>query len=190
MGALPKIIETGVIANDKPVSGFGEFPFNYFLSAESIADRVFDLFKVKHNTKPIDSIVIEEINRPGRFTSRYSQKILDSIHCLLLRLLFQEAKTVMVFYINTSDWRKTVGANLTKADKALNIKIGKIKKKGDKKALKALGVRGKVTKKHVAVRFVNQAFGLELKAKDDDIADAISQGCAYFLGSKLCDGKW
>ena len=97
--------------------------------------------------------------------------------------------TSKVVYVNTSDWRKVIGGNLTKADKAMNIKVRKLKKAGNKEALKALGVRGKVTKKHVAIRYVNATFGLDLKMKDNDIADAICQGTAYFLGVKHCDGK-
>lgn len=186
-GKIPKIIETGVVANDQPVSAFGEYPWSTMLAAGRIAAR---LFRKTIDVRP-DCIVIEEINKPGRFGNRYAQKVLDFIHAYLLLNLHSDAQTgpIPVIYINTSDWRRVVGANLTKADKALNIKVRKLKKAGNKEALKALGVRGKISKKHVAIRFVNQTFGLSLKAKDDDIADAICQGTAYFLGVPHCDGK-
>jgi hypothetical protein len=189
MGQLPKIIETGVVANDHPVSSFGEFPFSYLYAARNIATQLYELCC---DTNP-DIIVIEEINKPGRFGNRYAQKVLDFIHCLLLAdlevLLHNTEATIKVVYVNTSDWRRIVGANLTKADKALNVKVRKLKKAGDKEALKKLGVRGRIGKKHVAVRYVNQTFGLNLKMKDNDIADALCQGVAYLLGVKHCDGK-
>lgn len=184
LGQIPKLLGTGIVSNDKPVSGFGEFPFSYLHAAESIADQLFRLRCTKHD---IDVIVIEEINKPGRFGNRYSQKVLDFIHCLFLKYLVDEPTKVV--YINTSDWRKTIGGNLTKADKAANIKVRKLKKAGDKAGLKALGLRGKISKKHVALRYVNATFGLDLKMKDNDIADAICQGTAYFLGVKHCDGQ-
>lgn len=196
MGEIPKILETGTITNDGPVSSFGDYPWSMQRAANSIAIRLVQLYIDKNP----DVIVIEETNKPGRFGNRYSQKLLEFIHCHVLALLHEHTQTESavhskyiclpdVVYINTSDWRKIVGANLTKADKALNVKVRKLKKAGDKEGLKKLGVRGKIGKKHVAVRFVNTAYGLNLKMKDNDIADAICQGTAYFLGVKHCDGK-
>jgi len=185
-GQLPKIIETGLVANDHPVSAFGEYPRSMVLSAQSISDRLWDKYR---QFDSIDAVVIEEINKPGRFGNRYSQKLLDSIHCLFVKRFVDAQDKQKLVYINTSDWRRVVGANLTKADKALNIKVRKLKKAGDKEGLKKLGVRGKVSKKHAAIRFANQTYNLGLKAKDDDIADAICQGVAYFLGVPHCDGK-
>lgn len=191
-GNIPKIIETGVVANDQPVSAFGQYPWSTMLAASAVADRLRDVVaKVHLWEEDLDAIVVEEINKPGRFGNRYSQKLLDFLHYAFLYNLRENEhlRHIPVIYINTSDWRRVVGANLTKADKALNIKVRKLKKAGDKEGLKKLGVRGKVSKKHAAIRFVNQTFGLSLKAKDDDIADAICQGTAYFLGVPHCDGK-
>lgn len=185
-GQLPKVVETGLVANDQPVSAFGEYPRSMVLSAQSISDRLWEKY-CQFNS--IEAVVIEEINKPGRFGNRYSQKLLDSIHCLFVKAFVDADDKQKLVYINTSDWRRVVGANLTKADKALNIKVRKLKRAGDKEGLKKLGVRGKVSKKHAAIRFVNQTYNLGLKAKDDDIADAICQGVAYFLGVPHCDGK-
>lgn len=189
--SLPKILETGVIELGDPVSGFkgSSYPWDYvdgcMTQAEALCNRVY--------MSRADKVVVEETNRPGRFTSRYSQKILEFIHAYFLYRLGGasgwRAADGSVQYINTSDWRKAVGAQLTKADKALNAKIARLKRSGDKKALKALGVRGKISKKHVALRFVNQSYGLNLKMKDNDIADAICQGVAYLKGAPVCDGK-
>lgn len=183
-GQIPKTLATGVIQLGEPVSGFNSlhYPWDYIEACSKQVNDIFDLVSSKEH----DVIVIEETNRPGRFTSRYSQKILEWLHCLLIAR-FRKNNT-KVRYVNTSDWRKIVGANLTKADKALNAKVRKLKKAGDKIGLKKLGVRGKIGKKHVAVRFVNQTFQTNYKLKDNDICDAICQGVAYFLGVSTCDG--
>jgi len=36
---------------------------------------------------------------------------------------------------------------------------------------------------------VNNRFGLALKPKDNDIAEAICLGLAYALGAQVCNGK-
>lgn len=188
IGRTPTILETGIVSNDGPVSSFGDYPFSFCDAADSIAQRLGELAA---KLCP-DIIVIEETNRPGRFTSRYSQKILEYAHYATLfqiRRLFPKWPPSKIAYVNTSDWRRIVGANLTKADKALNVKVRKLKKAGDKEGLKKLGARGKFGKKHAALRYVNLTFGLDLKMKDNDIADAICQGTAYFLGATPCDGK-
>jgi hypothetical protein len=51
-----------------------------------------------------------------------------------------------------------------------------------------VGIKGAVTKKHLAIRFVNATYGLDLKVKDNDIADAICLGAAYLNGARTCDG--
>lgn len=183
-GSIPKILESGSIQLGGPVSGFNSlhYPWDYITACQKQADALVTLAQ----SKQCDTVVIEETNRAGRFTSRYSQKILEWLHCFLL--LGLQTDYIQVRYINTSDWRKAIGATLTKADKALNVKVRKLKKAGDKEGLKKLGVRGKIGKKHVAVRFVNQTFGTSYKLKDNDECDAICQGVAYFLGVPHCDG--
>jgi len=138
--------------------------------------------EVVDREKP-DLVVIEETNGSR---SRYTQKILEWIHMEVCSLLLRRGLAPR--YINTGDWRRVVGARLTKEDKKLNAKVRKLKAAGDKAGLKALGVRGKVGKKHVAVRYVNNQFGLNLKMKDNDQADAICLGVSYFLGAPICDG--
>jgi hypothetical protein len=45
--------------------------------------------------------------------------------------------------------------------------------------VKAGKKRGKISKKHLAVRMVNEKYGKKLKLKDNDEADAILMGQAY-----------
>lgn len=129
-------------------------------------------------------VVIEETNL-GR--NRYSQKQLEWIHYQVLNSI--RSFECAVFYVNTSDWRRKLGTTLTKEDKKLNAKVRKLKKSGDKEGLRKLGVRGKIGKKHVAIRFVNAYYNLQLRMKDNDVADAICIGSAYLLGVATCDGK-
>jgi Holliday junction resolvasome RuvABC endonuclease subunit len=178
-GNIPRIIETGLLTNSGPVSSYGEFPWSYVNATKSIAEKVLE---VVARLKP-DLVVIENTNL-GR--ARYSQKTLEFIH---LHVLLGLADKYPVVYINSSDWRRKLGATLTKEDKSMNTKVRKLKKSGDKKGLQELGVRGRIGKKHVAVRYVNSTFNLQLKLKDNDIADATCQGVAWFLGAPVCDGK-
>lgn len=138
----------------------------------------------------LDAIVVEETNL-GK--NRYSQKSLEFTHAyFLLQMSKSICKDVPIVYLSTSQWRTAVGLEMSKEDKKSNAKLSKAKKAvgGDVRKVdkKALGVAGKVTKKHLAVRKANELFGLTLKLKDNDIADALLLGTAYFLGAVACDG--
>lgn len=181
-----KLVAYGMIKNKTKISGYGTYPESYVGAAEAMAVQLLEL--VLRFTP--DKIVIEETNK-GR--SRYTQKILEFIHCTLLIVLRRDNHLGRVVYVNTSDWRKITGVELTKADKKQNTTLSKAKsaakKKQEKLDKKALGIRGKITKKHLAIRVANQLYELELKPKDDDIADAICIGTAFCYGVKICDGK-
>lgn len=177
--------EYGVITTDKKVAEYAEHPFGFVMAAEELGSKLFELTK---SIRP-DVVVIEETNGGGR--ARFTQKILEYCHLsTLLRLRDLDTKIV---YVNTSDWRKVLGLHLTKEDKKKNAKLAKAKrealKKGEKLDKKKLGIKGKVNKKHVAIRFVNEKLGMELKAKDDDIADAICLLLAFLADVPHCDGR-
>ena len=55
-------------------------------------------------------------------------------------------------------------------------------------AKKQLGIRGKWTKKMLAVNWVNENYGLKLKLVNNDEAEAICLGVAFLRGALLCDG--
>lgn len=181
----------GVISS--PSTDDAAYPFNYINRARVIADLVWTV--IGRNT-PVDgngcfdAVVIEETNK-GK--NRYSQKMLEFIHMAVLELLEENAATNSVKYINTSDWRKILGVYLSKDDKKLNTRLSKAKsaakKAGTKLDKKELGIRGKINKKHIAIRTVNAMFGLDFKPKDNDVADAICLGAAYLKGAPICDGR-
>jgi len=175
----------GVIKLGKTIDQCGAYPWSYVFAAQDMASKIKELVE---RIKP-EVIVIEETNK-GK--NRYSQKFLEFTHIKILESL---GTSVPLFYVNSSAWRKTLGIELTKADRKNNSKISTAKKisrntgEGVHKVKKALGVRGRIGKKHLAVRFVNETYELQLKQKDNDTADAICLGTAYLRGSPVCDGK-
>ena len=182
-----QILERGSVEMSKEkVKDFGGFPRNYVLAARDMARKIVELIKrVKPNV-----VVVEETNIGGR-ANQYSQKLLEFIHCLFLLEYLEES--VRIVYITTAAWRKSLGLVLTKEDRRSNNKARAANHAGttaaEKRAARAAaGVAGKVTVKHLSVRFVNQRFGLGLLQKDNDQADAICLGLAYIAGAPHCDG--
>lgn len=175
----PRLLESGIIVADPDSNGY---PWNYVFRTRRLADEVMTLVV---NIQP-DVIVIEETNL-GR--QRYSQKMLEFCH---LGILSRLGTVWPVFYVNTRSWRETLGLRLTKDQKKANAKLSKAKRtalqKGAKLDKKALGIKGKVNWKHLAVAYVNATYGTSFKMKDNDVADAVCLGTAYFLGVGICDG--
>lgn len=187
---LPSLLEYGVRKTDKTVLEYGQYPFCYIAMAREMAGK-FGQLVLDHLP---DVIVIEETNL-GK--NRYSQKALEFCHCLTLQLLqsetvFTQIPKVKVVYLSSSAWRAALGLQMSKEDKRNNAKLSKAKKKaadtGGKLDKKSLGIKGKVNKKHLAVRYVNSTYNLNLKIKDNDVADAIALGLAYLKGALVCDG--
>ncbi len=176
----------GNVWNDKKVEEYGEYPYSYVDAAKALAQKIFDV-AVRHQP---DKIVIEETNK-GK--NRYTQKILEFIHCTTLGFLRAGGWEGNIYYISTSVWRRQMGIELTKEQKKANAKLSKAKSKaGGKisaKEKKAIGVKGRTTKKHVAVLAVNEKYGLEFIQKDNDIAEAILLGAAFIAGAALANGK-
>jgi hypothetical protein len=180
-----QLVDFGHIELEKNVYAYGngQYPWNYDQASEAMSVRLWELAL---RTEP-DIIIIEETNL-GK--SRYAQKILEFTHKSLLARLRDWKGTVI--YVSSSSWRQALGLTMTKEDKKNNAKLSRAKKAaatfGVKLDKKALGIRGKVNKKHIALRYVNENYGLKLKVKDNDAADAICLTAAYFKGALPCDG--
>ncbi len=177
------IEDYGTFETPLTLAEYGEYPWNYLQSSQIMASSLMGLVNYY---KP-DVVVVEEINM-GK--SRYSQRILEWIHCGVVNHL--RAADTKVIYLSSSIWRQALGLTMSKMDKKNNAKLSKAKRlaadSGLKVDKKALGVAGKVNKKHLAIRHVNATYGLNLKVKDDDIADAICLTEAYERGATPCDG--
>lgn len=179
------LVCAGTIKSKKKIDEYGTYPYSYTKMAEYMAQA---MYKKVLATDP-DVVVIEETNK-GK--NRYTQKALEFMHLSILTLLAQDKYMDRVKYVNTSDWRRMVGAQLNVDEKKQNTLLSKAKTKAKKNGValdkKELGIRGKITKKHVAIRVANAEFNLELRPKDDDIADAICMALAYTRGVAICDG--
>lgn len=184
-----------------------EYPRNFVLVAGEMAQKIFGLL-AEH--PDVTEIVIEETNKTGRFGSRHSQKILEFIHHALNHRLFFERPDLKVFYVNTSDWRKTLKLSVAETRKAAKPFLKQLaqmknamvleqdrKKKAAlkkeiqefTKTLKKKCIHGKIDKKSISVAYVNANFGLDFKKGDNDISDAICLGTAYLKGAPVLTNK-
>ena len=168
------------------IEGFGPYPFCYDEASEAMAA----LLLAKCAEIQPHVIIIEETNM-GR--ARYTQKILEFIHKAILRKLSQSGYPGQVLYVNSSGWRKALKIGMSKEDKGLNNKLSRAKSEakhtGKKLDKAALGIKGKITKKHLALRWVNENYNLNLGMKDNDAADAICLVASYLANVPICDGK-
>jgi Holliday junction resolvasome RuvABC endonuclease subunit len=180
-----KLVHYGIVGKSQAVNGYGAYPWSYHEVASNIATPLFHLV-LEHGP---DAIVIEETNL-GK--NRYAQKLLEFIHFAFLNAVRTSAYKDRVIYLSSSEWRRALGLVMTKDQKKANAKLAKAKKEAEETGVKLdkkiLGVRGKVTKKHLAVEHANRAFDLKLKVKDNDIADAICLALAHLAGAEKCDG--
>ena len=197
----PTILEKGTLVLEKPVLTYHRnYPWNYLFAADAIISQVDGLVNIIDANHGINVVVIEETNL-GK--NRYAQKTLEWIHHGVVSLLLSKTKYgVEVVYLSSSSWRQALGLTMTKDDKKNNKRLSDAKVRAKviaqqqnislPKALAALkkemGIRGKVNKKHVALRWVNDTYGLNLKQKDDDIADAICIAVAALNKATPCDG--
>lgn len=132
-----------------------------------------------------DVVVIEHIEKKGHDSA--AQLTLNFIHYAVLEALVSEG--VMPRYIMPHGWRIALDQRLTKEQRAANAVLSRAKRSGRvKEVKKKTGIRGKVTKKHVTVQWVNDTFGTDFKIKDNDVTDAISCGCAALIGGCFYDG--
>lgn len=190
-----QLFSFGVIKKPEEFNRHGTYPYDFLSYAEKIADQI--VLKVKE-TNP-NHLVIEETNKTGRFGSRHSQKLLEFIHCfVLLKLVdFINNNYLVVFYVNTSDWRKKLNLSVAETKKKAKPYIKKykelkVKAKKDKsykkeleqlkKELKTKCIHGKIDKKSISVAHVNLVYTLNLKKGDNDISDAICIGEAFLNG--------
>lgn len=149
--------ESGTLFQDKDAPKMlDDYPHGMLATSERVGDKVSALVE-KHQP---DILVIEETNL-GR--NRYSQKLLEWIH----KDVLTKTSAYKVNYISTSEWRKVLKISLSKEDKQHN------------KSVKSGEVRGKISQKHLAIRWVNEHYGLELKPKNEDEADAICMAAAW-----------
>lgn len=197
-GKLPALIASGTLDLGGSVHEFGPYPHNYRKAAEAMvllveqtanAAMVTSLFEQIEDGEY--TVVVEEINS-GR--DRMVQKLLENIHTAACRRF----EPYPIIYLNSDGaigWRTHLGLKMTKEQKKSNAKLSAAKREAGKDGelflainKKALGIKGKTTKKHLAVEWAKQHYKPTLKVKDNNEADAICIGAAYFLGATPFDG--
>lgn len=142
-----------------------DYPTNTYPWAREVANKLFnDIVLPSYEINSSIEVVIEQTNL-GR--NRISQAFLEAIHAYLYELLTH--KGIQPKYMSSSEWRALVGLQLSQEDKKKN------------KLLKQNKGRGKVTKKHLAIRLTKELFGLDLLVKENNIADACLLGWAFIL---------
>jgi len=162
---------------DKPD---GVYPFDYVKWADTIWYSIQDLL-IRHEP---DLVAIEETAIKPK-SNPYSQKLLDWVHYRLANYLLEAG--VSYRYFRTEEWRRIAGCVMTKEEKKRNSEVSRQKKAKGKGKERVIAkdengkVIGKITRKHVNVRRANELFSLDLKIKDEDIADAA------LLGWALCN---
>lgn len=172
-----KLLEYGVVKpNNKGLSKLG-YPEQQLRRLQDLSAQLNQLVASK---EPLEVIVIEEINRG---IARLTQKVLDALHFMFLDRI--EGRIKIVRYRDSdgaSGWRKRLGLKLSEADKELN-RINGLANKRRKKGRNGTPKLPIINKKHLAVRFVNQVYGLSLnydeRETDGDIADAIGLGHTF-----------
>lgn len=184
-GSKPSLLNYNTIHLGEPVHGFGPYPACYRVAARTMARKLLNNVAASE----IDVVIIEEINL-GR--NRYTQKLLENIHTAVLDELETWPKLKEVVYLDSSEWRHNLGLRMSKEQKRSNAKLSKAKRTAatSRVALdkKVLGIRGKISAKHLSVAHANEVYGLKLKMKDNDVADAICLGLAYCNKATPCDG--
>lgn len=211
-----ELVRSGTLWSEKPVSEYGHYPWSYVLCADSVATRILQLLvqvirednpDIKgdepFSTLKLPDVVIEETTASR---SNYDQKILEFIHLSVINALSQ-AGIVKFNYVRDGVWKRVVGATQNKDERRHNAQIAREKKRRElrlladtsispeeKERLSKLPVKiggkvkGKLTRKHYAVRAVRDIFGKDLKQKDTNEADAILLGLAFVKGVPICDG--
>lgn len=171
-----KLISYEQLEIDNP-NKHDDFPLSVFPWANKNFAKIVDKIEELFNKYKIDKIIIERTNL-GR--ARDSQSFLEATHAYLYDYLYQNYKEGFV-YLDSSEWRKLVGMRLSTDQKKQNKLINQENKKGNK-VIKVNGKRiGKINKKHLAINLCEQIYGLKLKMKDNNIADATMLCYAYLL---------
>lgn len=192
-GGEPQRVASGTLHEQKKPAT-RSYPWSLLDRVMAYKDAVAGLVR-EHSP---DVVVIEETNL-GQ--NRYDQKLLEWLHLMLLSFIYANAARggtsptlENVKYLSSTTWRNALGIRLSAEDKKNNKKLSEIKKmskdaKRRNELKKQFGITGQRTLKHVAVKYANEKFGLELLEGDNDQAEALCLGMAFFAGAKPCDGS-
>lgn len=170
-----KLLEYGIIKPKVPLVTKMKYPEKQLKVCLNIAEQLSDLIE---KWKP-SIIVMEEINR---HMNRLAGKTLDGGHFIFYSKIREHLDKIhMIDSDGAIGWRsrKCLSLIMSVADKAHNKEAKKLNKTMAK-CHKKIPI---INKKHLAARFVNRHYGLELdvdaRKTDADIADSIGLGHAF-----------
>ena len=151
----------------------GDFPETYVRWCQECFDDILTVI----NTHPFDILVVEQTSKARQVMS---QKILEWLGYRVAMFIVENKIQSQYYY--PGQWRKILGISLSKDDKVVNKEVRKQHQQGKKVAKGQDGKRiGMVGKKHLCIRKVNEIFELDLTMKNNDQADAIALGTAYWI---------
>ena len=136
-----------------------KYPYNIVDTVEEVAEYIYNIYESETD---IDYVVIENTVRG---INRNTQRALEWIHLAVLNRFNEERSKIK--YLDPSEWRKIIELRLTDEDKAHN------------KLVRKKVVKGKITHKHLSVRYVNKLFDKTFKLVDNDLCDAVCVAVAY-----------
>jgi len=156
------------------------YPRGQLMKMRSITEQIKAIIE---SNPDLTRIAIEEVNRG---IARLTQKTLDGLHFIFVDRC-ESYIPIMVYRDSDGKvgWRKVLNFVLSDNDKRLNTERKKLNvqyKKLRKKMKRGEGPSDLpiINKKHLACRFVNKTYGLNLDCDanetDGDIADAIGLG--------------
>ena len=157
----------------------GQYPGNFVDWAYQIYSDILNIVEAQAP----DVLVIEETAAGSK--SIYSQKILEWIHFLVARMIYESQ--IRVVYLMTEQWRRETGCLMSKEESKRNKAVRDYKNKNKTALARDINgkVMGKITRKHVNIRRANEVFGSFLKTpllkKNEDLADALLLGYCYHL---------
>jgi hypothetical protein len=191
---IKKIHDMGVLEQIPQPKGFS-YPLSYVVWANIVYGTIVEKVLRKHSNA--SHLVVEETAKGSK--DNMSQKILEFIHFQLANYVDpyidmgsvgpREHPYQTIRYFMTEEWRRITGCQQNAEEKKHNAKRSRLKKKQGGTVIKdENGKRlGRVTKKHVTIRKMNEIFDLDLILKDEDIADALGLNYARYM--ELKDAK-
>jgi len=172
-----KLLEHGAIP--KVSCPPGKYPENFLKWAKECFAPIHELLK----SHAPDVVVIEETASLSK--NAHDQKILEFIHFMVATMLAETG--IDRRYFMTEEWRRICGCVMNDAEKLQGKIVRNAKKRARSSGQEGVvvvkneaGKRiGRVTRKHINVRRANEVFGLNLKIKNEDIADSLLLGYAW-----------
>lgn len=167
------LLEYGYLKPVVPGKSKMKSPEKPYKTCKNMAKQIFEVYSKLND---VEIVAIEEVNK---HKNRIAGKTLDALHAFIWDEFREHLK--LLYYCDSdgsSGWRTHLGLKLSDADKIHNKEAKKLNKELAKGTTKI----PVINKKHLACRYANKRYGLNLDCdqltSDGDMADAIGLGSA------------